>query len=45
MTIDGGTSPPQVSLWLLSIAKVNDTEVPKIEEGGEGGAQVGIGGT
>ena len=45
MTINGGIGPPQISLWLLSIAKVDDTEVPKIEEGGEGGAQVGIGGT
>ena len=45
MTIDGGTGPPQILLWLLSMAKVDDTEVPKIEEGGEGGAQVGIGGT
>ena len=43
MTIDGGTGPPQILLWLLSIAKVDDTEVPKIEEGGEEGARVGIG--
>ena len=45
MTIDGGIGPPQISLWLLFTAKVDDTEVPKIEEGGEGGARVGIGGT
>ena len=44
MTIDGGTGPPQISLGLLSIAKVNDTRVPKIEERGEGGVWVGIGG-
>ena len=43
MTIDSGIGPPQILLWLLFTAKVNDTEVPKIEEGGEGGAQVGLG--
>ena len=45
MTIDGGISPPQISLWLLFTAKVDDTEVPKIDEGGEGSAQVEMGGT
>ena len=45
MTIDGGISPPQISLWLLFTAKVDDTEVPKIDDGGDGGARVGMGGT
>ena len=45
MTIDSGIGPPKILLWLLFTAKVDDTEVPKIEEGGEGGAWVGMGGT
>ena len=43
-TIEGGTGAPQMLLWWLAVAKVDDAEVPNIDDGGEGGVRVGVGG-